>query len=283
MSSLVVHPVTRQALEGYAKAPSQSLLLVGRAGAGKLSMAQRLAETTLGLEESKYAHYAYSLHVSPEEGKSIGIEAVRQLEQFLSLKVPSSGVYNRAIIIEDADKLTTEAQNALLKTLEEPPQGTIIILTASHEQSLLPTINSRVQSITVQRPDKQQLVQHFQQDFEDTDINKAYAISGGLPGLMQSLLGEEDHPLMRATETARTLLRQTTYERLLQVDQLAKDKQLTTDIAYIMQQMAHVSLQTANGQSAKKWQSILKASHAASEALRASAQPKLAQSVTWYN
>lgn len=276
MSELLLHPATQRSIAGYQKAPSHALLLVGQAGVGKLSLAVCLAEQTLDLGGRKFSDYAYGLHLKPIDGKSIGIESVRDLEHFLSLKVPRPTKFNRAIIIEDADNLTHEAQNALLKTLEEPPEATIIILTASHQQALLPTINSRVQTISVQRPDKQQIMEHFESRFSDLNLKQAYAISSGLPGLMNALLSEENHPLIAATETARTLLGQTSYERLLQVDQLSKDRQHAADVAYILQQMAHLSLQTASGPVAQKWRVILSASHSASEALRSSAQPKLA-------
>lgn len=275
MSDLLLHPATQRSINGYQNAPSHALLLVGQAGVGKLSLALSLAERTLGLGDNKFGDYAYGLHVKPDDGKSIGIESVRELEHFLNLKVPRAAKFNRAIIIEDADKLTLEAQNALLKTLEEPPEATIIVLTANHEQTLLPTINSRVQTIYVQRPDKQQIMEYFESKFSDSDLKQTYAISSGLPGLMNALLSEINHPLLTATETARTLLGQNTYERLLQVDQLSKDRQQASDIVYILQQMAHVSLQTASGSVAQKWRSILKASYSAAEALRSSAQPKL--------
>jgi len=80
---------------------------------------------------------------------------------------------------------------------------------------------------------------------------------------------------MLATERARQLLSQTTYQRLLMVDELSKQRQLALDVTTILQQMAHVSLQNAKGEAANKWQAILKASYEAAEALSGSAQPKL--------
>jgi hypothetical protein len=59
------------------------------------------------------------------------------------------------------------------------------------------------------------------------------------------------------------------------VDELAKQKQLAQDTTFILQQMARLSLQSATGQGAKKWQRILKASYEAAEQLNQSAQPKL--------
>lgn len=82
------------------------------------------------------------LHILEAE-KSIKIKQVRELQRLLSLK-PYSGKYKIAIIPE-AHLMTTEAQNALLKTLEEPSGQAILILTSPSEFLLLPTIISRCQ------------------------------------------------------------------------------------------------------------------------------------------
>lgn len=275
MNDLLVHPITQKSIDGIIQSPSHALLLIGPPGIGKLSLATSLAENILDIPDNKLVDYAYAMHIKPEEGKTIGIDSVRQLEQFLSLKVPRDKSYNRAIIIENSDLLTHEAQNALLKTLEEPPRHTFIIMTASHLESLLPTITSRVQSITVQKPIKNDLTNLFLNEHKQSDVDKAYAVSAGLPGLMHAVLSDEDHTLKAATQTARSILGMNSYERLLQVDDLAKDKEKAKDIIYILQQMAHISLQSAEGASARQWQRVQSATYNASEALRASGQPKL--------
>lgn len=277
MKQLLTHQHTQGLLNAYISAPAHAVLLAGPSGVGKGSLARHLAEQALDLGNQPFNEYAYGVYVEPKDSKdSIGIEAIRELEQFLKLKVPHNTPLNRGIIIERADKLTVEAQNAFLKTLEEPPDGTVIILTASNQKNLLPTIISRVQIVPVQRPEKDKVISHFSEHFPNASINQIYAIGAGLPGLMNSLLEDEEHPLLQATSIARELLQKGAYERLLQVDTLAKDKNLAADVVYILQQMAHVSLQKATGATAKKWQAVLKASHETSEALQANAQPKLA-------
>jgi hypothetical protein len=154
-----------------------------------------------------------------------------------------------------------------------------LILTAAHERALLPTIRSRTQIIPVGRLEREQLEHHFKGHGHDmAAVERAYAISGGLPGLMSALLEDTDHPLVTATNTARELLSRTAYERLAMVDELSKQKALALDVTLILQQMARLSLQRAAGPVAKRWQHIMIASHEASEALLGNAQPKLALS-----
>jgi hypothetical protein len=79
---------------------------------------------------------------------SIGIETIKNMQKKIFLKPIKSQM--KAIIIEDSHLLTTEAQNALLKVLEEPPNHTIIILSAQSKDTMLPTIISRCQVIELQ-------------------------------------------------------------------------------------------------------------------------------------
>lgn len=76
---------------------------------------------------------------------SIGIKAVQEL--VLSLAISSANP--RLVWIEEAQTLTPEASNTLLKVLEEPPSNTIIYLTCPNSSALLPTIRSRCQIITI--------------------------------------------------------------------------------------------------------------------------------------
>ncbi len=82
-----------------------------------------------------------------EAESKLGIEQAREIKDFLSLK-PYQG-NKRAVVLIAAENLTDAAQNALLKTLEEPPDGTILILGASSEDQLLPTIISRCRVINL--------------------------------------------------------------------------------------------------------------------------------------
>ena len=75
----------------------------------------------------------------------LGIEQVRQIKGYLSLKPFQAD--SKAVVVEEAENLTIEAQNAILKTLEELPNNALFILSANTDSKLLPTIISRCQII----------------------------------------------------------------------------------------------------------------------------------------
>lgn len=116
------------------KTSFHSLLIFGSDSTFRQAEAEGLIVADHGRERQDV------LLIKPE-GKSIGIDRIRELKEWLSLK-PSKGTRKTAVIFE-ASEMTIEAQNSLLKTLEEPPLSTIIILTTQNKQSLLPTIVSR--------------------------------------------------------------------------------------------------------------------------------------------
>lgn len=274
MNNLPINKQTEHIIQSYISRPTQALLLEGPTGSGKYNLAIFLRDQLLSAISSAQRE-AYTKIVRPEETKSLSINDIRELEKFLSLKVPIRQAINRVVLIPDSQLLSIEAQNALLKTLEEPPQGTVLILTADEAQSLLPTLRSRLQVIKVEHPSIDELRKFFGGQGHSKDkINQAITISGGLPVLTDSILNNKDNPLLQATEKVRELLAQSTFERLAQVDSLYKDKELCIDILFIFHQMARVSLLSSTSKS-KQWQSILSESYDAREALLLNAQPKL--------
>ncbi len=102
------------------------------------------------------------------EGKSlqIKIDSIRQVQQVLALK-PYEGKA-KVYIIDGADHMTEEAANCLLKTLEEPPQGSTLILLASNISRLYPTVISRCQKIPFyplgEEPVKKEIMRRYGMD-----------------------------------------------------------------------------------------------------------------------
>lgn len=277
--AMVMHPLTAQQLAQYQAQPSHALLLVGPAGAGKGTVAQRLARQILGTTVSD-ANNASIRHIEADEKGTISIEVIRELRQFVRLKTTGAQEIRRAIIVEHADGMTTEAQNSFLKILEEPPQDTIIIVTVNTIGSLLPTIQSRVQTITIQTPTQEAVTAFFSGSHDAKAITQSYFLSGGLPGLMQALLTSDTaHPLMQSVTEAKEILQQPTYERLLHIEHLSKQKETALSVCEAISRMAQAGLQQASkkrdAKRLEQWHKISKVVFSAQRQLAQNANLKL--------
>ncbi len=227
LSDLLLNNRTRNQAEQYLAKPAHALLIVGATGSGKYGLARALARELLDLSfAQKLDNYPYFLHLATPVGKQeIPIEAVRTIVSGLTLKVPTAKKIGRVVIIEDADALSGEAQNALLKQLEEPPVGTVFILTTPSEQAVLPTVLSRVQRLTIYPVSSAAAKDYFLNKYDAKNIEGAWNLSGGAFGLLDALLADKsDHPLKVAVEEVKSALSQTTYQRILHFEQLSRDK-----------------------------------------------------------
>ena len=94
-----------------------------------------------GCRKTASGNHPDILKVTPDEKGAISIDAIRVLASRLSLKAAEAMI--KVAVVLEADAMTPAAQNALLKTLEEPPGATCFLLTTSRWRSLLPTVRSR--------------------------------------------------------------------------------------------------------------------------------------------
>ena len=136
------------------KKPGHAYIFEGPEGCGKKDFAQAFANMILCTSPNsekpcgKCRHCSIrnaggngELYLVEEEKRSISVETVRQLQDNISLMPVSSD--SKVYIIADGDKMTRQAQNCLLKTLEEPPPYAYIIITASNGDKFIETIKSR--------------------------------------------------------------------------------------------------------------------------------------------
>lgn len=257
---LLLHSSTERAVADFIESPSHAVLITGQAGAGKGSLAAYIAASLLKKDAARLEEYPYLLWMHDGE-KGVSIEQVRAAQTFMQLKTPGAHGIRRILIVEQGDTMSIEAQNAFLKLLEEPPNDTVIIITASNTSGLLPTIHSRVQSIRVLPVSIEQGKKFYSSDFTPPAIQKAYFLSEGYMGLMTALLKQDtDHELVAQIAIAKEVLAATTYDRLARVDALSKQKNIGL-LLLALERVCHASLTQAiqsNNSSVTRWTKRLK-------------------------
>ena len=154
---------------------SHSYIFSGIKGVGKYTFAKDFAKCIL--EDSMMQDY-YELG---PDGKSIKVSQIRELQNVINIKPTFSkkSVY----IIDDADLMTIEAQNSLLKTLEEPPEYAVIILIVHNERSILSTVKSRCVNIKFSKLSDKDIKKYLLKkdlNFEDKNINVFKVLDGSL-------------------------------------------------------------------------------------------------------
>ncbi|HEY8237859.1 MAG TPA: AAA family ATPase [Candidatus Limnocylindrales bacterium] len=202
-----------------------AVLLVGPPGVGKGTLAEDIAAGLLcrapdgprpcrecrGCRALEHGNHPDVHRLEPVGAGSVipigGREerGVRDLVRDLALLPVEGGA--RVAIVSAADRMTEDAQSAFLKTLEEPPAATVLILTAADEERLLETIRSRVVRIRlgpVGRPDVEQIL--VDADAADAPLAARLArLSAGRPGDAMALARVPEALTIRA-EIGRTLL-----------------------------------------------------------------------------
>lgn len=121
---------------------SHSYMFVGKSGIGKRLFAREFAKGLLGDFNKDILNYEDYKEIGPLEGKKIiSVDQIREIIKEAN-ELPTESE-KRVFVIDEADKMNSEAQNSILKTLEEPPEYVVIILIVTNESKMLETIKSR--------------------------------------------------------------------------------------------------------------------------------------------
>lgn len=169
-----------------------SYLFIGEEGIGKKMLAKEFAKTILCTSENNKpcnickscvefnTNNNANFNLINEEGSAIKIEQIRNMQVKIAEK-PINSNY-KVYLINDAELMTQEAQNCLLKTLEEPPEYIVIILITSNENKVLNTIKSRCMKLYFNNLDKNSVKKVLTEKFEMEDINDSFldAVGGSI-------------------------------------------------------------------------------------------------------
>jgi len=202
MNSSTNYPWHDNTWDQFASAYSQkhlphAILLTGPQGVGKYAFSKKLVKSLLCLNpdpdnlkpcgvcqgcktyESK-ANPDYMAIQLLEDKQQIGVDQIRQLSEFLAYS-RSFDAY-RVVLIHPVERMNQNAANSLLKSLEEPAENTVIILTATYLSKVMPTIKSRSQLLTLPMPDKKQAIDWIKQQSPNLkDIEELLEMSHGSP------------------------------------------------------------------------------------------------------
>lgn len=273
---LLLHPLTQKKLAQLIQRPPSSIVLSGPSNIGKHAIAQRLVCSLLHIRLDQLAGCGMYRELAADKMK-IGIDQIRDLLQFFALKTTGSDTIRRVVVIPDAELMTHPAQNALLKTLEEPPSDAVLILTTSEPGRLLPTILSRTQIVVVQNPSQEATKAFLASHNSATEVQQAILMTDGRIGAIKSLLDADKETSEIDLAEIKRILGLGLFEQLLMVETTLKDKATAKQFVDRLAQVSAASLLRAAGADAKtaQWKRISQASYTAGEALARQANPKL--------
>ncbi len=209
------------------KTISHSYLFVGIRGIGKKLLAQEFAKQILCLEQNQNCRCKSCIEFESQnhpdymviepDGNSIKIEQIRFLQKKIQEKpiIASKKVY----IVNEAEKMTTEAQNCLLKTLEEPPEFATILLIGTQENLFLPTIKSRCMILKFMAIEDEKIKQYLQENYGVTDVpqNRLKLFQGSIGKAINLKDKQDDY------DKIETLVENLNKKNLLEIVQLAEN------------------------------------------------------------
>lgn len=172
-----------------------ALLISGEVGIGKLDFAQQFCATLVCENRNEHNYncgecksctlfragtYPDFTVIEPAEtGSAITVNEIRLLIERISLTRHFNAY--KIVLIKAADAMNSNASNALLKTLEEPPEHTIIILVSDQPQKLSATIRSRCQHVLMHNPSKEEALAWLATKHEDRDWERWLMLARGAP------------------------------------------------------------------------------------------------------
>ena len=168
---------------------SHAHLIVGEDGVGKGKLANILAKFILNGDLDR--EYVDIINYSSEKS-SFGVDDVRDIIEEVYKKPFEKD--KKVIIIHEGNKLTIQAQNALLKTIEEPPKGVYIIILCESLELILDTIKSRCEIYKLKPLTKSELYEYIKIkkfNYYENEIKSAIAFSEGVPGRIDRYFNDD--------------------------------------------------------------------------------------------
>ena len=243
---ILLNAKTRQALEAFARQPKHALLLSSTTPFEKPVEAQHLAASILGVKVDDLYGIPQFLHIAKAKDlQNITVDNIRSIRQALRLKAPTAtGKITRVVMIDGADNMNQEAQNALLKALEEPSQGTVFILSTHRLSRLLPTITSRCQIIKLLPVSLSEAANKYASSSQ-ASVTAAWHLSSGNPGVLDELLSTSSARLTPFVDQAKQIIKMDKYQRIIALDLLSQNKEQALGVLSALDKLLQVLYHSA--------------------------------------
>ncbi len=256
----LMHDRVRTQLAAIATGQSGTYLFHGPQGVGKATIAAELvrrlncqgdqAQLCANCQLVVSGAYPDYINIGPQDKPSITITQIRSLIQTLSLS-PYYATGSRVVLIDNAHLLTTEAQNALLKIIEEPPAHTLFILVTHQPAALLTTVRSRATHIffpTLPGPTITKLLSR-QSGLTPVQTSQLAAIAAGAPGRAITLASQSAQAAaqLELLQSAQAVVGLSLFERLQLAARLVTNKADLAQWSQYLQNHLTTSLRAAPG------------------------------------
>lgn len=209
--------ISREHVKGYLQKAielnrvAHAYMLSAESGYGKKTLAEAFAMTLqcekhqtdacltcASCKKAISGNHPDIIHVTHAKPGTISVDEIReQVNKTVAIK-PYTGPY-KIYIIPDAELMTVQAQNALLKTIEEPPEYVVLLLLVANEQEMLPTIISRCVNLRLRPVSTARITQLLMEQYQVPDYKAAVCASfaQGNPGKAVRLATSENYAALK--------------------------------------------------------------------------------------
>lgn len=245
---VIGHETQLSALENDIKSGNlaHAYLFSGPEKVGKFTVAKKLAHILQCPD-----NYCYTCNVCKQiekgghsdtiqlrgDDEAIKIEQIRDIIARLNMTANSN---HKIVLAEDIERMTPEAANCLLKTLEEPPPKVVFICTTTNIREVLPTIVSRMRVLRFRNFSEKFLINAMTKEFPDTDteaIEQVCSLAMGKSGQAFKLLRDGEllsHYRTLYNDILRLLETETVSERFSYIQGIYEDPKLTRDFLDVL-------------------------------------------------
>lgn len=267
MKEPLLNSHTKAALQRAVNRNAHAILLTGELGTGLMTIAEYL-QILLKKDNKSLV----KLILKPDEKSTIMIDQVRELRNIAKHKNTASQIeLCIMVVVSTIDDMQHEAQNALLKLLEEPPMGLLFVVLNHNRSLMLSTIESRCVHVPVLPVSQKEAAKYFNVAIDN--LSKSYAISDGLPGLLVQLYSDQEHPILDDIAAAKSVLGSSVFDRLLLIDSLYKSNENANKLVSALDKICRAALK--GGSHNDKWINNSLIILSAKEKLSARVQAKL--------